>query len=40
MDEDGGGVLDMMEVRILARAMGVKLTDGELVSSRTQWQRI
>ena len=30
MDEDGGGVLDMMEIRILARAMGVKLTDGEL----------
>ena len=30
MDEDGGGVLDRDEVRSLARAMGVKLTDGEL----------
>ncbi len=30
MDEDGGGVLDKDEIRSLARAMGVKLTDGEL----------
>jgi hypothetical protein len=30
MDEDGGGVLDRDEIRSLARAMGVKLTDGEL----------
>ena len=39
MDEDGGGVLDMMEIRILARAMGVKLTDGELKDAMAEMVR-